>query len=570
MNRRISWTCLLFILAACGGTSEGTDGGVNGGGGGGGGNPDGGSNPLPDGGNPGGDGGSNGFDAGLTATPAAFRGALGAAYCQRAVQCGEVADAAIPACAETVSRAFEVTNALVRAADAGRYQFQPAKGQSCLTELAALPCPFFETSLPQSCAETFAPAVQLGGVCGATAECVQGDCRGDAGCDGRCVAVGQLGQPCDNGNFCDDPNAYCQLDAGRVCAPKRDAGTCDECDQRIAYCDFNNVCHPLPVRNEACGPFGQCADGLYCEAGASCQLRADVGQNCAGNASCRTGLFCNGQARCETQKAVGAPCVDITGECLAPPETLVQCDEVLRTCQTRTIRSSGESCTNDLLVCRGGLCDGVRSNDDGGLGVVGLCRAYRSGDECLYPEQCDWPLECLNPDGGAFDLSGQCGPQKVDAGRPCGEDVSICGTNHLCAGGRCHPAHQLSETCETDFDLCGSGLKCLPSLSDAGTVCRPRGDLNEPCVPGGQSECRLGLSCSAAADGGVARCVPAGLLGQPCSEEFCFEGACAPSTDGGTLSTCAAVGPGVLCSAPQQCESGRCNFITGECIAACF
>lgn len=71
------------------------------------------------------------------------------------------------------------------------------------------------------------------------------------------------------------------------------------------------------------------------------------------------------------------------------------------------------------------------------------------GSECVYTQQCTYPLSCLN---------GKCyGSRK--AGEPCQMNPDSCTENNYCNNGMCSPLKGPKSTCSSSSE-CQKGLIC--------------------------------------------------------------------------------------------------------------
>lgn len=243
--------------------------------------------------------------------------------------------------------------------------------------------------------------------------------------DGDCCTAAcqlpPLGTACDDGVFCNGPDACSAgvcVHAGDPC-PGADGDddcteSCDEttnactafdpeaapCDDGL-FCDGADTCHAGACSQHAGDPCpGGDGDGNCAEA---CNETTDA---CTGadpnGAMCDDGLFCNGSDACD-----GGLCVSHGGDpCAAGPTCADACNEAADDCVVPdgTACDDGSACTTGD-ACTSGTCSGFVADADGD-GVGTGC------DNCpatFNPDQHDGDAQ----DGG--DLCDPCPADPLDA-----------------------------------------------------------------------------------------------------------------------------------------------------------
>lgn len=303
----------------------------------------------------------------------------------------------------------------------------------------------------------------------------------------------------------------------------------------------------VPLGQPCYDGYAECLDGV-CRGAAcprTCQPRGVLGEVCSVDGDCRSGLYCkvatgaSGVGQCATFATVDTVCAADS-----------HCAEGLRCIDTFCRRLPG---LNE--PCFQGHCEDGLYCGDLGQGPVCLTRK-RAGDACLS-DICAAGLVC-EP------VLGQCAPQEVLAGEPCGL-LQHCPAGLTCLGltptapGSCGTPVPIGEACAGAVD-CEAHLACSSADEDGGTSCRLRSAPGEACDTARQ--CQVTGACL---DGG---CVELPLPGEACAHtRACRWGLCRPGAVDGGYVCGALLGPGVACRRNEECASGQCS--QGTCLARC-
>jgi hypothetical protein len=194
---------------------------------------------------------------------------------------------------------------------------------------------------------------------------------------------------------------------GLICVWSSTGGTCQQLGAAGARCDdkfsckedlicLNHACAPRVAQGGACSNTGECADGLYCGFGGTCQARVDSGGACNSSSGwplasdqCKGRQHCLGATytapgRCVTPQDAGGPCSRAAGAtgleagCL----TGLVCDAATSKCVLAP--TAGQPCPDQLCDLLGAYCGGN-----------GTCLAkVADGQACTSSEQCSPTAEC--------------------------------------------------------------------------------------------------------------------------------------------------------------------------------
>lgn len=397
-------------------------------------------------------------EAGLAAD--AFAEAAVEVYCGAVVRCSPAGLARFPnvgVCRDYLARVgfgggstFDSPDALEASIAAGRIQYDPVKGATCLAEATALGCDDFFARSPlalPACRAALVGTVAADGACIAHAACADGlFCSRpteEARCEGTCAAIGAgrcdadahcpAGQRCVHdwqvGNHCAAPStagAPCNVDeacaAGLHCPYAEGGSTCRALPAVGELCSGACVagstcalapgaaesrCTRTPVAGDPCVD-ASCADGFWCDLDASeqglCRARAASGEPCTAS-SCAAGLVCVGApATCRPVAALGEPCVDDTHCGAYRAVTLAFCEPGSDTCAL--LPDVGEPCA---ALTRFGApvlaCNPVRGWCDESVAAP-VCRAFKShGRSCASGAECGGELlggECVGLPASCF------------------------------------------------------------------------------------------------------------------------------------------------------------------------
>jgi len=420
--------------------------------------------------------------------------------------------------------------------------------------------------------------------------CMAGVCIGGAvpNCDddNPCTSDG-----CDTATGCTHANII----NGTVCGAASCAGL-DRSDARICYA---GIC--LPGTKSSCNDGNVCTDDACADlSGCTHQINTapcDDGSTCTGSDACMSGLCKGGTAvncedlnacsidSCDPQKGCqhadasnGTGCLDAScadgvfsaagscaaGSCVANAAP-VDCDDQ-------------NPCTQDSCTATGGCLhpDNTDACDDGD--------ACTSGDACLNGTCLPGAKVTCADDGNPCTDSlcnKQLGCIVVNNTLPC-NDLSVCTTGDLCAGGACGGTPVscddqnvcTSDTCDlatgcthTDNALaCDDGNPCTTGDDCASAACKGNGGIDcddaNPCTtdlcdPLDNGTCKHtpvsdGTNC------GPGTCANASFLGPP----LCSSGTCLPSAatieDCDDANSCTAD----ICNVSQGCMH---TPVTGSC-----
>lgn len=270
-----------------------------------------------------------------------------------------------------------------------RRAWQP--GDDCTTDDVG--CAGYSSCMGDGQCTSFFPSGPSDGTCLETRHCaIDEHClvTSAGASSGACAQAPPVGQPC--GDTFSAEGTPCGGFQCHVCAEG-------------AYCDDTTVlCTTRPTAGMPCGLAAeggfQCAAGLYCAMGDTCQPRPSAGEPCGlgmgemmANA-CAESAFCNlalSPAMCEPLPTLGQMCIRVTGSnwgliSTTDPSASVQrcfggqcyCPDDDPACMTQTcvrIRHLEESCTALGDQCElGSSCNAV--------GVCELVPVDRFADAC--------------------------------------------------------------------------------------------------------------------------------------------------------------------------------------------
>jgi len=385
----------------------------------------------------------------------------------------------------------------------------------CVAYLKELPCPSWKEPEkddgkckaaqpppePTPCDpdKLFIGQVQAGGACtskGAALECAAGlTCvtDEDLGVTGRCVKLGETGDPCAASGEC-GKGLYCTLADG-TCQPYRKQGeACAYSDREdpmpdestlIIRCEPGLSCDPITEicvarceRGSSCDSDDDCDDEqqLECVAG-RCDLRRAEGLPCEQDSDCEEQLRCEsdpatpGTRRCVPRLEDDQACAS-HGDCISG-----FCHPQLHTCAARV--GAGALCaTGDDKQCADGRCEReeVPCTADNECPITAVCD--------LNYGLCSHYCVELKPDGAPCEESRECVSEQCVVG--------YCRTPPLVAGHECDDHAQ----CESGF--CGLeeervctdlplplGARCSSGSQCESLVCFDSAENGEPtCVTG--------------------------------------------------------------------------------------
>jgi hypothetical protein len=315
--------------------------------------------------------------------------------------------------------------------------------EECIEGLAAANCnalkallgdddaDLFELTTQCEMAELLQPRSALGGACGDTSDCTEGQCPSLAPVCHRCSPFVPMGGPCSPGVLVCDP-------ARALCAPSAQGGA---------------TCQPIVPH-------------------------AREGQSCGDSASCAAGLYCRdtgGQRICAFQAKTGEACVDQPGACA---ELEASC--VAGKCLVRPFSLGAAQPCRQFTDCAPGLyCKGTQGGRQGGA----CAPQGKPGEACeaLDFGACPADASCYNDRCHKLRSRGQTcnSPQQCKAFLSC---VPASGGGGLTSGATCAPYARVGEACNPY-------VPCIASFCDAtGGKCVPLGEAGAPCKVAQQCE----------------------------------------------------------------------------------
>lgn len=300
---------------------------------------------------------------------------------------------------------------------------------------------------------------------------------------------------------------------------------------------------------------GVCGPPITARCGV-CSPATPIGERC-GTCDPRV-AFCSATGVCEAYLLDGVACVR-ADHCLS---------RVCNPAQRCGASARGEPCRSELECAPADFCGNLVPNQ-----VPGTCQPRTdAGAVCLY-QRFDSAGGCAR---GTWCLDGRCvtpAAGTLAEGAECSSHLQ-CAVGAACDGlfgafeyGRCSTP-RLGGPCVAEAQFCPADGRCIDA-PDGGS-CRPLRGLDEPCTLEDTrwDDCRVGLACSSAGDGG-ARCEALRPNGRRClRDNQCLSLRCADSV-------CAAPGAeGAACISPAHCASRACVFTggaaSGQCQSACF
>lgn len=317
---------------------------------------------------------------------------------------------------------------------------------------------------------------------------------------------------------------------------------------------------PAGALGARCERWETCLEGTCDARGAACGVctaTSAIGAPC-GSCDPRE-AFCNPTGTCERYRMDGAPCMQAQ-QCLSRIcSPLGQCGSGQR----------GDSCRFEGDCPASDFCLGVDFEPT----TAGVCQPRTvAGAACQFQRWDSaggcalgtWCLDgrCISPDAGAVAEGGTC-----SAPWHCSEGAGCLGLYGPYEYGHCFTP-QVGGGCSQAAELCPAGARCI--LRADGGVCLALRGLDEPCTleDSRWDDCRVGLACGSAADGGQ-QCRPLRTHGGRClRDDQCLSLHCVSGT-------CRAPGEtGATCVTPAHCASLTCVFssssASGNCGAACF
>ncbi|MFN3196795.1 MAG: hypothetical protein ACE366_00060 [Bradymonadia bacterium] len=404
------------------------------------------------------------------------------------------------------------------------------------------------------------------------------DVETDVDCGGRCGTT--LGFRCDVGQRCEehiDCDDFLMCEAGRCvetgCGNERlDEATESDVDCGGLCMIFAQACN----EGERCNVFNDCADGLYCAEGGTCeQMQCDsgakdagesdtdcggpcalgLGQVCPDGAGCRVDTDCSPASACLR----GGPQIGICVPRSCDPEVV----PVGRPTPQRAEDLSGFNPRvqpYSLVACN--VCEGVDTPEgyEGGCVKTRMARAADLGGR----------LEVL-----------RCGAEAFT----CPAGAEICGADIYATTRQSSAPRALNVACGcVDDDGCQSGqcvdFQCTPGLCENERLNLGEGDIDcggecsARCAV--QSTCNVDDDCDQASAYGALTCAaPNG--GEAMCTQTCFNGvADAGEADVDCGGPCARTcGEDALCTEQADCSAGlicaaRTEGDPTQCLGPCF
>jgi hypothetical protein len=248
-----------------------------------------------------------------------------------------------------------------QAVDAGRAEYDRAKGAACAERLASLDgCQGYLAMQdpPADCRAAFTGKAAAGEACWSAVECASGQCALFS-CPGTCMGSASPGQDCSLAQC--SPGSYCRYDPGTgrpTCQALSDVGGSCPCRPEL-YCDwgspYQEAMSPAPPTCKARQTEGfcqtnsdSCALGTVCTGYpvSACLPLVGGGASCGASAACGYGYYCDPRsALCAALPDVGQRCVISWGDTTARVECVHGwCDEDgTKLCQA--VKAEGEACT---------------------------------------------------------------------------------------------------------------------------------------------------------------------------------------------------------------------------------
>jgi hypothetical protein len=288
-------------------------------------------------------------------------------YCAAAARCGAIDDVA-------TCRSLHIANtngiysglftdAQIQAAEANLITYDGTAAATCLAG-------FFSTCLrnyvatpraaPAECSTMFTATAGDTAPCGASAECISGQCNETGPCTNSCcqgTCLGSTpppprplaGQSCMLNSSC--INSYCNSPA-EVCTPYLTIGmTADNSDQcEPGLSAQNGTCEPLAATGEPCGNDDDCQDvGDICLG--TCTRVGLTGSPCSSTSQCALAFYtCDPASHaCALGARLGDSCSQ-TGACIDQS----YCSSTTGTCVA--LAPDGTSCQTSS-ECQGHYCD---------------------------------------------------------------------------------------------------------------------------------------------------------------------------------------------------------------------
>lgn len=369
--------------------------------------------------------------------------------------------------------------------------------RACIAEIERQPeCARLD--IPASCGALLFLPIAIGDECTMP---FPAPCAGNDGVcfpGSACVGRPREGEPCFDllcarGLFCSDETRRC-VALGDEGAPCRQG---DECDPSLRCVGdlLSGTCRAPVGEGGACGATAECAVGLVCSGGA-CAAGDESRCSCGASRRCEPTAW-----SCQPRRAADERCSE-TREC-APD---LACSES-GVCVARPIE--GESCGPSLEPCAPSLACRLE-------GVGGTCVPAPSDGEACGPVGDDWQPVCAGelvcsvagyvcaapqPEGGACELHEDCaaGLRCVDGtcstglreGESCSVSAPACAEGLFCDREVCRAAFDDGAHCDS-FRPCVH--QCLPDATGGGT-CAPAPGLGDPCRR--HAQCPDDLACLA-------------------------------------------------------------------------
>jgi hypothetical protein len=297
-------------------------------------------------------------------------------------------------------------------------KFDGAHAKACLDKIALNPSTCFGPAassrtirgqalngpsvdrVPLDCTLIFTGTVADGGSCYGRVDCISGSCdQSNSACPGKCRPTAHEGGPCSEGGACPRGLVCVWSSGGDFCQQPGAAGA--RCDENYSCKDnlicLNHACAARLAQGGACSNPGECADGLYCGSGGTCQARVDAGGACTSSSTgwwvseqCKGNQLCLGAThsapgRCATPQDAGGPCsraAGATGLAAGCFDGLV-CDAATSKCVLAP--KVGQPCPDHVCDLTSAYCSGNGTC----LAKVADGQACTTGEQCSPASQCD-------------------------------------------------------------------------------------------------------------------------------------------------------------------------------------
>jgi hypothetical protein len=437
-----------------------------------------------------------------------------------------------------------------------------------------------------------------GQACGATHECLSGNCVDgvccNSACAGACVACSAAKKGAGADGVCsaivdgldpdlDCPGATCagvNRELGHVCDGKGGCRATTTASCGAYACDAAGL-----MCRTACGVDAECAVTSWCSGG-SCTTKKDTGSACAGaneckSANCVDGVCCDTacagkcQACIAAKKGSGAdgvcgpiaadtdPDADCPGSSCASATFNDNVCDGASGCRTKSSSCAPFNCDASGTICLKTCATDADCGSDGFCDATKQCQPRKAkGSTCAADPECK---------AGAFCVDGVCCESKCDG--QC-QACDVVGSLGSCVAVTGKP-HAARTACAGDGTVCAGtcdgkqGLLCAfpETTTSCGAGCA--GGSVQACD--GKGACGPATPCP-----GNFGCVSATKCATVCATDGdCGAGYACDNLTGKCLPPKATCSPDQLSSqppggaGPKACGIYRCNPSTGDCFDKC-